>query len=153
MSVHAASLAWSRSTPDFAYETYDRTHVLRFGGGIEVAASSAPEYRGDATKVNPEEQLVGAIASCHMLTFLAVAARKRLVVDRYEDHAEGVLEKDAEGRLAITRVTLRPAVRFAPGVDVDAEALARLHEAAHRNCFIANSVRCAVTWESTVEGG
>jgi organic hydroperoxide reductase OsmC/OhrA len=152
MSVHAASLAWSRSTPDFAYETYDRTHVLRFGGGIEVAASSAPEYSGDATKVNPEEQLVGAIASCHMLTFLAVAARKRLVVDRYEDHAEGVLEKDAEGRLAITRVTLRPAVRFAPGVDVDAEALARLHEAAHRNCFIANSVRCAVTWESTVEG-
>jgi len=146
MSVHAASLAWSRSTPDFAYETYDRTHVVRFGGGTEVAASAAPEYRGDATRVNPEEQLVGAIASCHMLTFLAVAARKRLVVDRYEDHAEGVLEKDAEGRLAITRVTLRPEVRFAPGTEVDPEALERLHEAAHRNCFIANSVRCAVTW-------
>ena len=146
MSVHAASLAWSRSTPDFAYETYDRTHVVRFGGGTEVAASSAPEYRGDATKVNPEEQLVGAIASCHMLTFLAVAARKRLVVDRYEDHAEGDLETDAQGRLSITRVRLRPQVRFAPGVEVDAGALERLHEAAHRNCFIANSVRCAVTW-------
>ena len=148
MSVHAASLAWSRSTPDFAYETYDRTHVVRFGGGTEVAASSAPEYRGDATRVNPEEQLVGAIASCHMLTFLAVAARKRLVVDRYEDHAEGALGPDSEGRIALTQVTLRPAVRFAPGTEVTPEALERLHEAAHRNCFIANSVRCGVRWES-----
>ncbi len=148
MSFHPAFVRWQRSTADFAPETYDRSHTVRFGGGVEIAASSAPAYAGDASRVNPEELLVGALSACHMLTFLAVASRKRLVVDSYADDAEGVLEKDPEGRIAVTRVILRPKVRFAPGVDVDDAALAKLHEAAHRNCFIANSVKTQVTVES-----
>jgi organic hydroperoxide reductase OsmC/OhrA len=147
MSTHEATLTWSRATPDFAYDTYDRSHTIVYGSGVTVPASGAVEFKGDATKMNPEESLVGALSSCHMLTFLAIAARKRLVVDRYDDAAEGFLEKNAEGRLAVTRVILRPKVRFAEGVSVDAAALAELHHKSHENCFIAQSVKTVVTVE------
>lgn len=147
MSLHHASVAWKRTTPDFAYDTYGRDHVVTFAGGARLEASAAPEYRGDQAKPNPEEQLVAALSSCHMLTFLAICARKALVVDAYADEAEGVLEKNAEGRLAVTRVALRPRVTFAADVAVDAEKLAELHAAAHRGCFIASSVKTQVTVE------
>jgi organic hydroperoxide reductase OsmC/OhrA len=147
MSLHKAAIAWKRRTPDFAYDTYDRSHGWTFGGGTQVEASSAPEFKGKPELPNPEEALVAALSSCHMLTFLAVCARKGLVVDAYDDAAEGHLEKNAEGRLAVTRVTLRPRVTFAPGTAVDGEALGRLHDAAHRGCFIAASVKTAVAVE------
>ncbi len=142
MSEHTALIRWSRTTPDFAYDTYDRGHEIRYASGVTVAASAAPEFNGDASRLNPEEAFVGAVSSCHMLTFLAIAAKKRLVVDAYEDDAIGVLEKNAEGKLAMTKVTLRPKVRFA--TDVDAATLARLHTQAHANCFIAQSIRSTV---------
>lgn len=145
MSHHTAAIRWSRTTPDFTYDSYDRGHTWRSGSGVEVAASSAPEFKGDGTRMNPEEALVAALSSCHMLTFLAIAARKGLVVDAYEDDAEGVLEKEG-GKLWMTRVTLRPRVRFG-GTPPDAAALAHLHEQAHANCFIANSVRTEVRVE------
>jgi organic hydroperoxide reductase OsmC/OhrA len=147
MSLHHASLIWQRTTPDFTYDTYVRDHVVTFGGGARLVASSAAEYRGDAAKPNPEEQFVAALSSCHMLTFLAICARKALVVDAYEDAAEGVLEKNAEGRLVITRVALRPRVTFAAGTAVDAEKLAELHVASHRGCYLAGSVKTEVTVE------
>ena len=147
MSRHAASVAWSRATPDFAYDTFDRSHTVTFASGHAVPGSSAADYKGDAARVNPEEQLVGALAACHMLTFLAIAARKRLVVDAYEDGAEGFLERNEAGRLAVTRAVLHPKVRFAPGTEVDAETLAKMHESAHANCFIAQSIKTAVTVE------
>ena len=145
MSLHHATVTWQRTTPDFGYETYRRDHLVTFGGGVRLEGSAAPEYRGDAQKPNPEEQLVAALSSCHMLTFLAVCARKGIVVDAYDDAAEGALEKNAEGRLAVTRVELRPRVRFGEGTAVDAETLASLHAAAHRGCFIASSVKTVVT--------
>lgn len=145
MSLHLAAVAWKRSTPDFAYDTYGRDHVVTYGGGARIEASAAPDYKGDGAKPNPEEQLVGALSSCHMLTFLAVCARKKLVVDAYDDQAEGVLEKNAEGRLAVTRVTLKPRVTFAEGTNVDDATLESLHAAAHRGCFIASSVKTEVT--------
>jgi organic hydroperoxide reductase OsmC/OhrA len=144
MSTHEAHVSWSRTSPDFLYDTYPRAHTVRWGSGGSQPASSAPEYLGDPDRLNPEEAFVGALSSCHMLTFLAICARKRLTVDHYEDQAVGFLEKNAAGRLAITRVELRPVVRFAPGVEVDADALARLHDTAHRNCFIAQSVQSEV---------
>lgn len=147
MSRHAASVAWSRATPDFTYDTYDRTHTVSYESGAAVPASAGADFKGDATKVNPEEQLVGALASCHMLTFLAIAARKRLVVDRYEDAAECFLDKNEAGKLSVTRAVLHPKVTFAPGTEVDAETLRKLHESAHANCFIAQSIRTAVTVE------
>lgn len=146
MSEHRAHVAWERRTPDFTYEGYDRTYELRFPGGQTLRGSAAPDYKGDAACANPEEQLAAALAGCHMLTFLAIAARSRLTVDGYEDEAVATLGKDAEGRLAVTRVVLRPRVRFG-GQAPDPERLRTLHEKAHKNCFVAASVRCEVVVE------
>jgi len=143
VSEHRATVVWRRRTADFSYESYDRTHTWRFAGGVEIEASAAPEYRGRADLPNPESALVAALSSCHMLTFLAIAARRRLVVESYEDDALGHMEKNDDGKLAITRVTLRPRVTFAGNAPV-AEELARLHHLAHEQCFIANSVRTDV---------
>ena len=146
MSEHKATIRWSRGDRDFAYESYPRDHTWTFEGGVEVAASAAPACLGTAERVDPEEAFVAAVSSCHMLTFLAIAARKRLVVDRYDDDAVGLLEKNADGKLAVTRVTLRPRIAFG-ATPPAAEELARLHELAHENCFIANSVRTAIEVE------
>ncbi len=145
MSTHEAGVRWARATPDFLYDTYDRGHTVHYASGASLAASSAPEFKGDAKKLNPEEAFVGALSSCHMLTFLAICARKRLVVDAYEDDAVGHIERNGAGRMAVTRVELRPRVRFAPGTEVGAAALAALHHSAHENCFIAQSVSTVVT--------
>ncbi len=149
MSEHRAQVEWSRATPDFVPDTYDRSHAVRFGGGQAVEGSAAPDYRGDPARVNPEELLAASLASCHMLTFLAVAAKSRLVVDGYSDEAVATLEKGADGKLAITRVLLRPRVTFAspaPGP----EKVRELHDRAHRGCMIAASVRCAVTIDPVI---
>jgi organic hydroperoxide reductase OsmC/OhrA len=147
MSEFSARVSWSRNDVPFTYETYDRNHDWVTGSGVPIPASAAPDYRGAADRVNPEEAFVAALAGCHMLTFLAVAARKQLVVERYEDNASGVLAKNAEGRLAMTEVVLRPRVVFGGDRAPDAAELARMHETAHRGCFIASSVRTEVRVE------
>jgi organic hydroperoxide reductase OsmC/OhrA len=147
MSKHEARLSWRRSTPTFTYETYRRDHEVVFGGGARLPMSAAPEYRGTPTLANPEEMLVAALSSCHMLTFLAIAARDGFVVESYDDAAEGVLDKNSEGRLAVTRVVLRPRVVFGGDKQPDAARLAKMHESAHRGCFIANSVKTDVVVE------
>lgn len=146
MSRHEARLSWSRGGSGFGYEEYPRDHRWDFDGGPEVPATAGADFKGTAGRVDPEEAFVAAVASCHMLTFLAVASRRRLVVDRYEDAATGFLEKNADGKLAITRVVLRPKVTFA-GEAPPAGEIARLHERAHEHCFIANSVRSEVVVE------
>src|SRR6478672_2397372 len=100
MSEHTVTVEWKRETPDFAYETYNRDHDWTFDAGITVRASATPAYQGNASCVDPEEAFVASLSSCHMLTFLAVAAKRRFVVDDNRDEAVGVLEKDADGRLA-----------------------------------------------------
>ncbi len=145
MSEHTASIRWRNNSAQMVYDTYPRDHQWEFEGGPVVPASAAPGFSGGAGCVDPEEGLVAAAAACHMLTFLAVASKKKLVVASYEDHAVGHLEKDAEGKLAVTRIELRPVVKFASGTSLTAEELSRLHESAHRNCFIANSIKAAMT--------
>lgn len=148
MSEHTITLEWKRELESFSYETYNRDHVWVFEGGVRVPASAVPAYRGNPALVNPEEALVAALSSCHMLTFLAIAAKKRFVVDRYSDQAVGFLEKNQKGKLAMTRVILRPRVVFGGPTLPTPEQLAELHEGAHRECFIANSVTTAVTVEA-----
>lgn len=149
MSRHHATVRWRRDGAPFAYETYSRTHTWYFPGGGEVQAAAAPAFRGDPALVDPEEAFVASLASCHLLTFLtflALAAHDGLTVEAYEDAAEGTLAANGDGRLAITRVVLRPRVTFGgetPGV----EALEELHARAHAECFIANSVRTDVVVE------
>ncbi len=147
MSQHTATVTWKRKTTDFAYETYDRTHEVKFEGGKSVPGSAAKEFMGKADLVNPEEMLTAALSSCHMLTFLAVAAKSRLIVDSYDDTATSILDKNAQGKLAVTKTILRPKVVFSKETPVAHEKLVELHEKAHRNCFIANSVSGEVVTE------
>jgi organic hydroperoxide reductase OsmC/OhrA len=147
MSEHRATIEWRRDTPDFAYATYNRDHDWSFDAGITVRASAAPAYQGNEKCVDPEEAFVASLSSCHMLTFLAIAAKKRFVVDEYRDQAVGVLGKDAAGHLAITKVTLRPQVRFGGEQTPNPEELRQLHDQAHHACFIANSVKTEVVVE------
>jgi organic hydroperoxide reductase OsmC/OhrA len=148
MSEHHAGVRWTRTSPDFTYDTYNRSHEMVFkGGAVKIPASSAPAYKGDGDMVDPEEAFIAALSSCHMLTFLAICARKRLTVESYEDDAAGELEKGENGRFWIARVVLRPAVRFAADAKVDDALLAHIHEDAHRGCFIANSVKTDVRVE------
>jgi organic hydroperoxide reductase OsmC/OhrA len=148
MSEHRASIVWKRTSAHFTYDSYNRAHNIVFkDGGITIPASSAPAFKGDAERVDPEEAYVAALSSCHMLTFLAICARKRLVVDSYEDDASGALEKGEGGKLWMARVTLRPRIRFAPGTSVDRKTLEELHHRSHEECFIANSVKTDVKVE------
>lgn len=146
MSEHRARITWQRSSQDFTYQTYNRAHEWKFAA-VTVPASATKEYRGEESRVNPEEALVAALSSCHMLTFLAVAAKRKLALDAYDDDAVGVLEKNAAGKLAITRVTLRPRIVWSNGITVSADELAKMHHDAHEGCFIASSVKTEVTVE------
>jgi organic hydroperoxide reductase OsmC/OhrA len=144
MSEHVVDVSWSRGEHEFTYDSYSRDHEWRFDGGITVPGSANPAYLGSPGPVDPEEAFVAALSSCHMLTFLAIAAKKRLVVDSYEDHAVGVMAKNAAGKLAITHVTLHPKIIFA-GPEPDAQTLERIHHLSHEECFIANSVTTEIT--------
>ncbi len=139
MSEHRAKLIWTHDGSDFLAKGYSRNHRIEFPNGQSYAASSAVEYGGDAACVDPEATFTASLSSCHMLTFLALAAVKGFVVEHYEDDAVGTLAKNDQGRLAMTHVLLSPRIRF-QGEAPDAATLATLHERAHRACFIANSV-------------
>lgn len=139
MSEHQATIRWTRDGKDFAYKTYSRDHAWTVNGN-EVPASATPAYLGNPARVDPEGALVAALSSCHMLTFLALAAYKGFVVESYEDQAVGHLEKNAAGKMAVTRVELHPKIAFGGGKQPTAADLEALHDKAHKECFIANSV-------------
>ena len=147
MSEHRVVVDWRKGSHDFSWESYSRNHEWRFSGGETVPASAALEYKGDPARIDPEAALVAAISSCHMLTFLALAAKKRFVVESYVDDAVGIMGENEEGRLAVTRAVLRPAVVFSGELLPSTSDLDRLHHQAHEHCFIANSVRTHVTVE------
>jgi organic hydroperoxide reductase OsmC/OhrA len=140
MSEHKATIVWTRNGLDFGYKSYSRDHVWRFDNGMEVPASAAPAYLGNPQRVDPEAAFVAALSSCHMLTFLALASNRGFVVDQYEDTAVGHLEKNAAGKLAVTRVDLHPTIAFGGDKKPNTADLDWLHDKAHRECFIANSV-------------
>jgi len=148
MTEHHVVLNWEKGDGPFTYETYPRNHAISFKDGQEtLIASSSPAYKGDGGKPDPEDLLVAALSSCHMLSFLAIAAKKKLTVNSYRDDAVGFLENDSSdgkgGKLWIARVILRPQVV----IDADAETLAHIHHRAHEACFIANSVKTQVSVE------
>ena len=156
MSVYTAEVLWQRDGQDFTGNRYSRRHVLRFDGGAEVPGSSSPHVvplpMSDASAVDPEEMFIASLSSCHMLWFLSLAAKQRFIVDRYVDAATGVMEKNREGQMAMTVVTLRPQVSFSGEREPTRDELERLHHAAHDACFIANSVRTEVRCEPVVAG-
>ena len=144
MSEHKATIVWARNGADFGYKTYPRDHAWRFDNGIEIPGSAAPAYLGNPDRVDPEGAFVAALESCHMLTFLALASNRGFVVDSYEDCAVGHLGKNANGKMAVIRVDLHPQITFS-GAKLPAQTdLDWLHDKAHKECFIANSVNTEV---------
>ena len=155
MTTYRADTVWARgdtSREDFLASRYSRRHALRFDGGAEVAGSSSPHSvplpYSDEAAVDPEEAFVSALSSCHMLFFVAFAARRGFCIDRYADAASGELERDGEGRMSMTVVTLRPGVDFSGDRQPSAEEIDRLHHEAHEACYIANSVKTEVRIEA-----
>ncbi len=152
MSEYTAQVVWQRDPLEtFTDNRYSRRHLLRFDGGAELVASSSPAVvplpLSDASAVDPEEMFVAALASCHMLWFLSLAAQRGFRVDRYEDEATGTMARNAEGRLAMTQVTLRPRVRCVGERQPTSADLQALHHQAHEACFIANSVKTELRCE------
>ena len=149
MAAHYATVTW-RSDGAFESGKYSRRHEWSFDGGVVVPGSSSPHVvpvpMSDPSAVDPEEALVAAASSCHLLSFLWVAHQAGFVVESYSDAAEGVMGKDERGKIAVTAIKLRPAIRFS-GREPSREELDRLHHEAHEACFIASSLRTDVTVE------
>lgn len=155
MANHRATITWQGSaTPaDFMKGKYSREHAWAFDGGITVLASPSPSVVpvpwSNPTHVDPEEAYVASVASCHMLTFLYVAAKAGFAVASYRDEAVGVMTKNERGVPWVSTITLAPAITYAGDKQPTAEELATLHHAAHDGCFIANSVKTEIvvaTW-------
>jgi organic hydroperoxide reductase OsmC/OhrA len=124
---------------------------MLFDGVIDIFGSASPHVVplpwSDPAGLDPEEAFVSSIASCHMLWFLALAAKDGWCVDSYRDNAEGVMQKNANGKLFVSRVTLRPVVVFSGPGQPDSQAITTLHHRAHDECFIANSILTEVLCE------
>ena len=153
MSSYTATIRWSRNGAEgFAKGQYSRAHEWAFDGGHVMSASASPHVVpapwSDAAGVDPEEAFVASLSSCHMLFFVDFARRAGFVVDSYVDEAEGVMEKRDDGKIAMTRVTLRPRIEWGGDERPDEAAIAELHHRAHEACFIANSVTSEVTVQS-----
>ncbi len=151
MSTYTAQLVWERGEQDFPSNKYSRRHQIRFDGGAQVLGSSSPSVvpvpLSDPAGVDPEEAFVASLSSCHMLWFLYFAARGGFVIDRYEDNPEGVLARNAERKMVMTVVTLRPKITFSGDKQPTAAELDQLHHKAHEECNIANSVKTEVRVE------
>lgn len=151
MAQYTAEISWRREGQDFLSNRYSRKHLMRFDGGIEVVGSSSPHVvplpYSDASAVDPEEAFVASLSSCHMLWFLSIAAKRKFCVDAYLDNAMGVMDKNADGKMAMTVVTLRPNVSFSGDTLPTQAQVEELHHQAHEECFIANSVKTEVRCE------
>ena len=151
MGEYRATVAWQRDGAKFTDNRYSRGHSWSFDGGVTVPASASPHVvplpLSVEAAVDPEEAFVASLSSCHMLFFLSFAAKRGFVVDSYRDEAVGTLGKNAEGRMAMTRVTLHPAVRFSGERQPSAGEIDAIHHDSHEACFIANSVKTELRCE------
>lgn len=151
MHKYEAEISWRRDGESFTNNRYSRGHQWSFDGGVKIMASSSPlsvpvPY-SVVEAVDPEEALVAAASSCHMLWFLSITAKHGYVVESYVDNAVGIMEKNSEGKIAITRITLRPRIEFSGARSPSAEELQALHHQAHDECFIANSLKSEIVVE------
>jgi organic hydroperoxide reductase OsmC/OhrA len=151
MSEYKTIVLWSRDGAIFTDNRYSRGHRWLFDGGIEVPASSSPHVvplpLSVTAAVDPEEAFVASLSSCHMLSFLYIAAKRGFLVESYRDEAVGVLAKDSSGKMAMTRVTLHPEVDFGGDKRPTADEVVAMHHEAHEQCFIASSVKTDVQCE------
>jgi len=149
MSTYTAKISWKSDSPEtFTKNRYTRGHTWSFDGGIEMPASSSPHavrvpFSIEAA-VDPEEALVASASSCHMLTFLWVAAKKGFRIDSYEDDAVGEMSEGLLGKQWISKITLDPKIEWSGDPRPTAEEITEMHHEAHEGCYIANSIKSEV---------
>lgn len=146
MSVHTANISWTNQPHASQEGDYCRNHQLNIDDKQYLGLSAGTDFLGDPDMADPEQLLVGSLASCHMLFFLAIARIKRYPVASYKDTASAYLGKDKTGATAITKVVLRPRVTFVDA-EPSVELLERIHHSAHQKCFIANTLKSEVVIE------
>lgn len=149
MHSYTAKVSWKSDSPEtFTKNRYTRGHTWEFDGGVTVPASSSPHAVrvpfSIEEAVDPEEALVAATASCHMLTFLWVAAKEGFVIDAYEDAAVGELTTGEDGKQWISKITLDPQIEWSGETQPTTQEIAEMHHAAHDGCYIANSIKSAI---------
>lgn len=144
---YTSNLVWKSNGVPFTPKTYDRTHSITLGSGQSLQGSSAPEFLGNKELVNPEELFTASISSCLMLTFLYWAAMKGLVIEEYSAEAVGTLGKNADGKMCMTEVVIKPKLTFGGNNHPDPTLLKELFDKAHENCFISSSVKTTVKIE------
>ena len=152
MSEHFAKVSWFRQADEpYTDNQYSRGHEWQFDGGVTVPASSSshvvPLPYSVEENVDPEEAFVASLSSCHMLTFLSIAAKNRFVIDEYVDDAVGIMEKTTDGKIWISKVTLKPKISFSGEKKPSLAKLEKMHHQSHQQCFIANSVKTEVVTE------
>ncbi len=146
---YTVKILWNKNPGEkFIDGKYSRRHRWVFDGGMVILASSSPHVvplpMSDGTAVDPEESFLAALSSCHMLFFLSIAAAQKFIVEKYEDNAEGFIEKIENGEMAMTTVNLKPKIIFAGGTIPSEEQIANMHKTAHKKCYIANSVKSEI---------
>lgn len=145
MSVHQSVIRWQRAPHSSDASTYSRNHRVTLNGGQQVDVSASVEFEGDSACADPEQMLISAVSSCHMLFFLAIADIQGYRVETYEDDPVGYLESNDNKGKAVTRIELSPRITFGGDKMPDQKAITRIHVGAHRNCFIRNSITAEVT--------
>ena len=154
MSVHHATVDWTLGEGDFAKGRYSRLHTVGFEGGLTLPGSASPAVVplpwSSADAVDPEALFTAALSACHMLTFLDLARQAGFVITAYRDPAEGFLTRVARGKMAVTKVVLRPEIAWAGDKRPTEAELAGLHHRSHETCFIANSVSTEVVVQGTM---
>jgi organic hydroperoxide reductase OsmC/OhrA len=144
MSNLAIELHWQRATAVLQTGVYSNEHTVQYNSRYDVVVDSAPDWGGNPENTNPEQALASALSSCHMMTFLALAAKAGWPVANYYDYAEAHLGKNPKGQMSVTRIDLHPVVGFDTGFAVSAQELAQMQDRAHRYCFIANTLADSV---------
>jgi organic hydroperoxide reductase OsmC/OhrA len=144
MSDISIELHWQRIEPELKPGAYTAEHVVQFNNSHDIQVDAAPDYGGNPACTNPEQALASALSSCHMLTFLALAAKAKWPVASYHDYAVAHLGKNPKGQMSVTRVDLHPVVRFDTGFQVSEAEMEQMQDRAHRYCFIANTLADSV---------
>lgn len=144
MSALSIQLHWQRAEPTLQSGKYSNAHTVQYGDRYDLMVDAAPDWGGDPANTNPEQALAAALSSCHMMTFLALAAKAGWPVASYHDHAVAHLGKNPKGQMSVTKIDLHPVVRFDIGFVVEDAKLAEMQDRAHRYCFIANTLADSV---------
>ena len=140
MTKISINLTWKINGGVLSPGKYSNKHEIKFNDKISINGDAAPDWNGDEQNSNPEQTLAASLSSCHMMTFLALAAKMNWPVSSYTDNAIATLGKNSKGKMSVTNIVLNPKVKFLNNFSVDSKTMKEVQDRAHRYCFIANSL-------------